>query len=187
MDPKLVRFSKFLSLILRHNPGKIGLALDDNGWADVDELLAKANDRGVPLTHPLLLQVVATNDKQRFKLSDDGRRIRASQGHSIPVDLQLQPVAPPQYLYHGTATRFLDAIRKEGLLPRNRQHVHLSPDVEAALKVGRRHGRPVVLTIHAAEMNTAGHAFYLSDNHVWLVKQVPPAYIDFDAGANSDA
>jgi putative RNA 2'-phosphotransferase len=179
MEQRLVRLSKFMSLVLRHKPGKIGLTLDEQGWAEVDELVEKARKAGVPLTNDLLREVVEKNDKQRFKLSADGRRIRASQGHSIPVDLGLQPVTPPERLYHGTAERFLESIRFKGLRPGSRQHVHLSPDVATAIKVGSRHGAPVVLVVRAGEMHRDGYVFYLSDNGIWLTVQVPPAYLEF--------
>jgi len=182
MEQHIVRYSKFLSLILRHKPQRIALTLDANGWADVDELIAKANADGVKITHALLQEVVAKNDKQRFKLSEDGRRIRASQGHSLQIDLELQPAQPPERLYHGTAERFLDSIRAQGLLPGNRQHVHLSMDVETAAKVGRRHGYPVVLEVKAGELYVAGQNFYLSDNQVWLTARVPPKFLIFPAG-----
>jgi len=173
----IVRLSKFLSRVLRHDPASIGVTLDAQGWADVEELLAGARRAGVPLTREALEQVVAENDKQRYALSDDGRRIRANQGHSIPVDLGLEPVAPPAYLYHGTADQFAAAIRRDGLLPRRRTHVHLSPDEETARRVGARHGRPVVLVVDAGRLHGDGHLFYLSANGVWLTDRVPPAYI----------
>jgi len=173
----IVRLSKFLSRVLRHDPASIGVTLDAQGWADVEELLAGARRAGVPLTREALEQVVAENDKQRYALSDDGRRIRANQGHSIPVDLGLEPIAPPAYLYHGTADQFAAAIRRDGLLPRRRTHVHLSPDEETARRVGARHGRPVVLVVDAGRLHGDGHLFYLSANGVWLTDRVPPAYI----------
>ncbi|QEH36431.1 RNA 2'-phosphotransferase [Aquisphaera giovannonii] len=178
----LVRASKFLSLVLRHKPEEIGLVLDANGWADVEALIRRSNDHGVRLTRPLLDRIVAENDKTRFAFSEDGARIRASQGHSVDVDLALPPASPPDFLYHGTATRFLDSIRAGGLHPANRRHVHLSPDAETATKVGRRHGKPVVLVIRTGEMAEAGHLFYLSANGVWLTDRVPAAFIDFPAG-----
>ncbi|WP_165230597.1 RNA 2'-phosphotransferase [Aquisphaera insulae] len=177
----LVRTSKFLSLVLRHKPEEIGLTLDANAWADVAELIRLANDHGVRLTPPLLDRIVAENEKKRFAFSDDRTRIRASQGHSIAVDLDLPPTPPPELLYHGTATRFLESIRAGGLHSANRQHVHLSPDEATATKVGRRHGKPVVLIIRAAEMARAGHVFYLSANGVWLTGRVPVAFITFPA------
>lgn len=180
----LIRISKFLSLILRHRPNLIGLALDRHGWAEVDELIACACRHGLALDRALIEQVVAENDKQRFSLSADGRQIRANQGHSLPVDLQLAPVTPPALLYHGTAERFIASIKREGLRPGNRQHVHLSPDKATALAVGRRHGRPVVLIVRAAAMAAAGYSFYCAANGVWLTEQVPVAFIEFPPEAN---
>ena len=173
----VVRLSKFLSRVLRHAPESIGLTLDAQGWADVEQLLAGARRAGVPLTPEVLQRVVAENDKQRFTLSEDGRRIRANQGHSIPVDLGLEPRQPPAHLYHGTADRFVADIRRDGLRPQRRNHVHLSPDEATATRVGARHGRPVVLVIEAGRMHDAGHVFYLSENGVWLTERVPPEFI----------
>jgi len=181
MDPDLVRLSKFMSLVLRHKPQEIGLELDANGWADVDELIARANVRGVRLNRQILQTVVETNDKQRFALSDDGTRIRASQGHSIEVDLALAPRQPPEILFHGTTSRFLESIRRQGLLRGKRQHVHLSPDEATATKVGQRHGKPVILRILAEQMHQAGRQFYLSANGVWLTEHVPCQYLVFPA------
>ncbi len=178
MSPDLVKLSKFLSLVLRHQPEAIGLTLDENGWADVDALIELANKAGRRLTRPLLEQVVAENDKQRFALSADGRRIRANQGHSVAIDLALPPSVPPALLYHGTASRLVDSIRAEGLHAGTRQHVHLSLDTQTATKVGQRHGRPVVLIIRAGEMAAAGHEFFLSANGVWLTERVPVEFID---------
>lgn len=172
-----VQVSKFLSFVLRHHPEQIGLHLDDSGWAHVDELLLRANQAGVPLTRDLLQTVVDTNDKKRFALSEDGQRIRASQGHSIPVDLGLQPVSPPELLYHGTGRQFVTSIQREGLTARQRNHVHLSGDPVTALAVGRRHGKPAVLTIQARRMQKDGYLFYHSANDVWLTQTVPPTYI----------
>jgi putative RNA 2'-phosphotransferase len=179
MAPHLVKLSRFLSLVLRHKPETIGLVLDENGWADVAELLRRADEAGRGLTRPLLDQVVAENDKQRFAFSEDGARIRASQGHSIDVDLDLPPCEPPDVLYHGTASRFVESIRAEGLRPGSRQHVHLSRDDVTATRVGQRHGRPVVLTVRAREMSAAGHRFFVSDNGVWLTERVPVEFILF--------
>jgi putative RNA 2'-phosphotransferase len=176
----LVSASKFLSLVLRHQPEVIGLSLDSEGWADIDEIIRLAHGHK-PLTRALIEAVVANNNKQRFAISADGQRIRARQGHSVEVDLGFVPVAPPTLLYHGTATRFVDAIRRDGLVKRSRQHVHLSADAETATNVGSRHGKPVVLIIAAAEMTAAGHAFFLSENGVWLTDAVPAAFIDFGA------
>jgi putative RNA 2'-phosphotransferase len=185
MQPELVRLSKFLSFVLRHHPERIGLQLDGGGWADVDELVAKAAEAGVPLTRARLEQVVEQNEKRRFAPSDDRRRIRASQGHSIPVDLELAPIPPPELLYHGTARPFVDAIRRDGLTARGRRHVHLSGDEETAIAVGRRHGKPVVLTVESERMARDGHPFYRSANGVWLTDLVPPAYLRFPPDARS--
>ena len=174
----LVSASKFLSLVLRHQPALIGLQLDANGWVDIDTLIARAAPKR-RLDRALIDAVVATSDKQRFALSADGRRIRANQGHSVAIDLALPPATPPPLLYHGTATRFVDAIRREGLTPGSRQHVHLSRDIDTAVKVGSRHGTPHVLRVDAAAMTAAGHVFHVSENGVWLTAAVPVAFIDF--------
>ena len=172
------RISKFLSMILRHKPEAIGLELDASGWADVQTLLDKANAGGHALSRDAVEQVVANSDKKRFVFSDDGQRIRANQGHSITVDLGLAAIPPPALLFHGTATRFLAAIRSTGLTPQSRQSVHLSASVDVALSVGKRHGTPVVLTVHAQKMHAAGHPFYLSANGVWLTAAVPPQFLE---------
>ena len=168
--------SKFLSLVLRHKPEKIGILLDENGWADTSALLAGMNRSGRRISMDDLKEIVATCSKQRFKLSDDRSKIRANQGHSISVDVEMSEMEPPAVLYHGTATRFLDAIKKDGLIPKGRLHVHLSVDIETALAVGKRHGKPAILTINAAKMQVDGHKFYLSDNNVWLTSAIPPNY-----------
>ncbi len=178
MRNRLVRTSKFLSLVLRHKPEVIGLELDDAGWAPVSELVRRAREHGRELSESTIREVVETNDKRRFSLSADGTRIRARQGHSIRVDLGLEPVTPPGVLYHGTARRFLRSIRRQGLLRGERHHVHLSPDEATAHAVGRRHGRPVVLRVDAGRMHADGHAFYLSENGVWLTDQVPAEYLE---------
>jgi putative RNA 2'-phosphotransferase len=172
-----IKISKFLSLVLRHKPEQIGIILDEAGWASVEELIQKASTIGFQLTPELIAEVVAKNDKQRFSLSPDGNRIRANQGHSIPVNLKLEPVEPPEVLFHGTATRFLGSILKNGLHPGSRQHVHLSPDEATAVKVGQRHGKPVVLIIDSSSMHNDGHVFYRSENNVWLTLHVPIKYI----------
>jgi putative RNA 2'-phosphotransferase len=177
MDGQLVRFSKFISLVVRHQPEKYGLTLDEHGWAQIDDLIAVANRAGVPLTHAALQQIVAQNDKQRFAISADGHAIRARQGHSIAVDLELLPIEPPEQLYHGTAERFVPAILAQGLLRRSRQHVHLSADLPTAIKVGQRHGKPVVFTVASGTMHRDGYHFYRSENGVWLVESVPVAYL----------
>ncbi|RAJ06573.1 putative RNA 2'-phosphotransferase [Chitinophaga skermanii] len=169
--------SKFLSYILRHNPGAIGLQLDEAGWADVQELLQKSANEN-PFTFDDLVEIVDTNDKKRFAFNDDKSKIRASQGHSIEIDLQLVPVTPPEFLYHGTVDKFMASIRAQGLIKGNRQHVHLSVDRQTATNVGSRRGAPVVLSIRSGDMFRDGHAFYLSANGVWLTDAVPSTYID---------
>ncbi|WP_226468907.1 RNA 2'-phosphotransferase [Luteimonas panaciterrae] len=181
MTANPISTSKFLSLILRHEPEAIGLMLDGQGWAQIDELILLANARGHALSRDLVEQVVRESDKKRFAISDDGLRIRANQGHSIGIDLALTPQAPPSTLYHGTATRFAASIREQGLLKRDRQHVHLSPDTDTAIKVGSRHGKPLVLTIRAGEMHERGMAFFRSENGVWLTDAVAPEFIDWPA------
>lgn len=179
MAADLVKVSKFLSLILRHQPEAIGLTLDENGWTGIDDLIRLADLKGDRLTRPLLERLVVENDKKRFAISEDGRRIRASQGHSVAVDLGLPESEPPEVLYHGTASRFLPSIRAEGLHTGSRRHVHLSVDVPTATTVGRRHGKPAVLLIRARAMDEAGHKFFLSANGVWLTERVPVDFIDF--------
>ena len=179
-EKDLAGTSKFLSLVLRHQPETIGLTLDAQGWADVETLLARVRAQGgrhAQLDRATLEAIVATSDKKRFAFSEDGTRIRASQGHSVQVDLGLAPQAPPATLYHGTASRFAQAIGAQGLVPGARQHVHLSRDVPTALTVGARHGKPVVFTVDAARMHAQGHAFYVSANGVWLCAAVPAEYL----------
>ena len=178
MDEKRrVRISKFMSLVLRHEPEKANLTLEPGGWVLIDDLLAGAAGAGLPFTRTELEAVVKACEKQRFATDDTGSMIRANQGHSTEVDLQLEPTAPPAELFHGTADRFLDAILRDGLLKMARHHVHLSPDAETARKVGSRRGKPVILVVDAAKMHTDGHTFYCSANGVWLVEAVPPQYL----------
>ncbi len=176
-DARPVRISKFLSKHLRHRPDGIGLRLDENGWVGIDDLIRAAVDHRFPFTRDELDHVVAANDKQRFAV--DGDRIRASQGHSVAVDLDLPPAPPPAELFHGTVERHLDAIRAQGLLPMQRQHVHLSSDRETATRVGARRGRPVVLAVGAAAMHRARQGFRVSENGVWLVDAVPRRFLTF--------
>lgn len=178
-DRRTVRISKYLAKHLRHEPERIGLTLDPAGWASVADLLAAAERHGFPFTRAELDHVVASNDKQRYAFDETGQRIRASQGHSIEVDLDLPVQAPPPVLFHGTVGRFLNSIRAEGLRPMNRHAVHLSPDRETATRVGTRRGKPIILTIDAARMASDGHEFRVSANGVWLVNAVPPAYLTF--------
>lgn len=169
--------SKFLSLILRHKPEEIGLALDPNGWAVIDELIALAGLRGTQISRTQVETIVAESDKQRFAISADGMKIRANQGHSVDIALGLAPQTPPEQLFHGTATRFLESIRESGLRPASRQHVHLSSDATTAEKVGSRHGKPVILTVESGQMARDGNLFYLSANGVWLTEGVPAKFL----------
>jgi putative RNA 2'-phosphotransferase len=178
MDRALVPVSKFLSKVLRHAPESVGLRLDEAGWAEVGDLLDAAERAGVPIDRATLERVVAENDKRRFAFSEDGRRIRASQGHSVDVDLGLEAKEPPEVLFHGTAAASLDAIRREGLRPGRRTHVHLSVDEATAVAVGSRHGAPVVLRVAAGRLHREGRRFYRSDNGVWLTDTVPPDALD---------
>ncbi len=174
---QLVRTSKFLSLHLRHRPDLLGLILEPGGWVRVDELLAAAAQRGVSISRTDLDEVVARNDKQRFSFDPTGTRIRANQGHSVTVDLELEPVEPPPILYHGTSERTVAAIERDGLRKMRRQHVHLSGDSETAQRVGARHGRPAVFEVDTTAMRGAGHTFFRSANGVWLTDAVPPSYL----------
>jgi putative RNA 2'-phosphotransferase len=174
---RAVRVSKYLSAHLRHRPERIGLTLDRGGWVAVDDLLAAASRDGFPITRDELDRVVADSDKQRFAFSPDGHRIRANQGHSVAVELDLPVATPPPLLFHGTVERSLPAIRRSGLVPMKRHDVHLSADEETARRVGARRGTPVILTVDAAAMMASGHTFRLSANGVWLVSAVPPEYL----------
>ena len=171
------KISKKMSYALRHHPQKFGLKLDEQGWCNVAELMESFQRKGINLTMEKLERVVENNDKKRFAFNEDKTRIRASQGHSIQIDLGYEPIAPPEILFHGTAERFLDAILKEGLHKRNRHHVHLSPDRDTATNVGGRHGQAVVLTIKAKAMHEQGHKFFRSQNGVWLTEEVKPEFL----------
>ncbi|GAA4278663.1 RNA 2'-phosphotransferase [Aquimarina mytili] len=173
--------SKFLSLVLRHDPGKIGLQLDENGWADVEELVSKCQKYQPNLDIELLKEIVETNDKKRFAFNQDYTRIRASQGHSLKIDLKYTPKQPPEFLYHGTVEKFMDAIKEMGLLKMSRHHVHLSEERETATKVGSRRGKPIILIIRSGAMHANGIEFFQSDNGVWLTDNVSPEYIDFQS------
>ncbi|MEU5988576.1 RNA 2'-phosphotransferase [Spirillospora sp. NPDC047418] len=174
-ERRVVKISKYLARHLRHRPERIGLALSPEGWADVTELLAAASRHGFALTRSELEHVVDVNDKKRYEM--DGNRIRAVQGHSVPVELDLPPVDPPELLYHGTVRHSVASILREGLLPMGRHAVHLSPDRETARRVGARRGRPVVLTVASGRMAADGHEFRVSANGVWLAGSVPPEYL----------
>ncbi|QKW10957.1 RNA 2'-phosphotransferase [Streptomyces sp. NA04227] len=176
-EQRTIKVSKYLSRHLRHSPERIGLAPDEAGWVEIDVLMAAASAHGFAFTSAELDHVVRANDKQRFAV--EGTRIRARQGHSIPVDLGLSPTPPPGVLYHGTVARHLAAIRAEGLRPMNRHDVHLSADRETATRVGARRGRPVILTVDAPAMHADGHTFRVTANGVWLTAEVPPRYVRF--------
>lgn len=176
-DEQRMHTSKFLSYVLRHRPDEIGIELSDAGWVDVDTLLVNAAEHGHVITPEQLDEVVATNDKQRFEFSEDGSMIRARQGHSVKVDLRYEPTVPPQVLYHGTPERNLESIRQKGLIKGKRHHVHLSENIETTMKVAMRYGKPVLLTIQAAQMHAEGLVFYRTGNRVWLTDHVPEKYI----------
>lgn len=170
------RTSKFLSLILRHKPEVIGISLDEHGWANVNELIA-----GVSKTHPLdietLEEIVKTDEKQRYSFNDDKTLIRANQGHSIPVDVELAPTQPPEILYHGTGEKYVASINEQGLRHQSRLYVHLTDDYGTSIKVGQRHGKPVVYVVKSKEMAADGYLFYRAVNGVWLTKEVPVKYL----------
>ncbi len=172
-----IELSKLLSYVLRHHPEHLSLTLDEHGYVGVDELLSALRARAHRISREQLERVVTTSDKQRFGLDAGGNRIRARQGHSRRVDLELEPIAPPSQLFHGTVERFLERILQEGLIPKARQHVHLSPDHATAHDVGGRRGSPIILEVAAAAMHETGHVFYRSENGVWLTERVPPAYL----------
>lgn len=173
----MIKASRFLCLVLRHKPEAAGIRLDEHGWANVEELLAGVAPR-YPLTREQLEEIVRTDDKQRYSFSEDKTMIRANQGHSIPVDVELERVQPPEFLWHGTGEKYTDSIDVQGLLPKSRLYVHLSGDEETAVAVGRRHGKPVVYRVAAARMAEDGFAIYRSKNGIWLTKRVPPEYLE---------
>jgi putative RNA 2'-phosphotransferase len=177
-EARLVRISKYLSKHLRHQPERLGLDLAPGGWVPVDRLLAACTTHGLAITREELEEVVARNNKQRFAFDPTGELIRANQGHSVEIDLQLEPLEPPEILYHGTAEQIVPIIRREGLKKMSRHHVHLSAEIETARNVGARHGRPSVFTVRSKEMSSAGYIFYRSANGVWLTDHVPPEYLD---------
>jgi len=176
-EKETVRVSKFLSLVLRHQPETIGITLDKNGWTDVATLLQQMNKKGFNISFGNLQYIVAANNKQRFAFNEDKTKIRASQGHSVAVDLGLKPTPPPVILHHGTSEKYIASILQDGIEKRNRQQVHLSAELETALQVGKRHGKPVILIVDAAAMQNDGFKFYLSENKVWLTDHVPAKYI----------
>ena len=170
--------SRFISLILRHKPQVIGITLDEHGWADVKELIDGVNrSEGHYLDQELLEEIVRTDEKQRYSFNEDHSLIRANQGHSIPVDVELEKRTPPDILWHGTGEKYVASIKEGGLLPKTRLYVHLSSDMETAKKVGSRHGKPVVFRVDCRRMEQDGYAFFLSANNVWLAKEIPAAYL----------
>ena len=171
------KISKRLSFVLRHKPESVGLQLDPQGWVPVMELLDALGAHGMRFSRAKLERIVKENDKKRFTFSADGKRIRAAQGHSVEIDLDLREATPPTHLYHGTSEKFLASISEQGLLPGGRHHVHLSQTRATAFNVGSRRGKPVVLEVQAKQMKTDGYTFYLSDNGVWLTDTVPAAYL----------
>lgn len=183
MSDDLRRTSKFLSFVLRHEPESIGMALDAHGWVEIETLLARADAHGRSIPRALLDEVVRTNDKRRFEIDPSATRIRASQGHSVDVDLGYDSIEPPELLYHGTPAASVASIRASGIEKRSRHHVHLSADVETATKVGARRGKAVVLVVRAGAMHRAGHVFHRSTNGVWLTERVPPEFIESEVEA----
>ena len=178
MSDSLTGTSRFISFILRHKPEVIGITPDEHGWADVDDMIAGINQSGeYKIDRDMLDEIVRTDEKQRYSYNEDHTLIRANQGHSIPVDVELEKVEPPEFLYHGTGEKFTVSIDKQGLIPKSRLYVHLSPDEETAVKVGRRHGKPVIYLVRAGNMERDGYAFYRSVNGVWLTKEVPVKYL----------
>ncbi len=176
-DARIVRISRFLSKHLRHQPQRLGLTLEPGGWVAVDDLLAACASHGMPLSREVIEEVVARNEKRRYSFDESGERIRANQGHSVAIDLQLAPITPPAILYHGTSQDIVDVIVREGLRKMRRHHVHLSTDIATAIKVGRRHGQPVVFAVDAGAMSADGYTFFRSENGVWLVDAVAPRHV----------
>lgn len=181
-ERRLERLSKFISMILRHKPEAIGITLDEHGWADVDELIKGINETGeeIEFSKDTLETIVKTDKKQRYSFSQDRTLIRANQGHSIPVDVELEKKEPPKVLYHGTGVKSVKAIQEQGLLPMERLYVHLSTDVETATNVGKRHGTPVIFQVNAEQMQKDGYDFFQSVNGVWLTKEVPTKYLELN-------
>ncbi len=174
---RLVKVSKYLSRVLRHHPERIGINLDKNGWVKIEELLIAAKNHNFPITKKELTEVVETNDKKRFSIDSTDSLIRANQGHTVEVDLQLESAVPPEKLYHGTGNHLIDLIQKTGLQKMSRHHVHLSKDINTSQNVGKRKGKPVVFVIDTLAMYKQGYKFYLSENQVWLVDYIPPEYL----------
>lgn len=173
----LTKVSRYISLILRHKPEEAGISLDEHGWANVDELI-RGVSKEYPINFDVLEEIVRTDDKQRYSFNEDRTLIRANQGHSIPVDVELEETQPPKYLYHGTGVKYMDSIWKDGLIPKSRLYVHLSSDIPTAMDVGKRHGKPVIYRVRAKAMYNKGFKFYKSKNGVWLIKGVPTEFLE---------
>ncbi len=173
----LMKASRFMSMILRHKPDAIGISLDEHGWADVEELI-KGVSKKYPFDRNILEEIVRTDDKQRYSFNEDKTLIRANQGHSIPVDVELEIVDPPEFLWHGTGEKYTESIERIGLVPKSRLYVHLSVDAETAINVGKRHGKPVVYRVRSGEMSEQGYVFYRSKNGIWLTKAVPIEFLE---------
>lgn len=176
----LTKLSRFMSFVLRHDPGSIGLELDSAGWASISDIVRLGQDKKRKFDRSDVLSVVETDEKKRYSLSSDGKKIRAAQGHSFPIDLGLVPKAPPDTLFHGTSTKNLDSIMRDGILPMSRDKVHLSLDRETAITVGKRHGNPAVLVVDSGSMHENGHVFLMADNGVWLADSVPFNFIKIE-------
>lgn len=179
-DKQVTHISKFLSLVLRHQPETIGIQLDEKGWTDISVLLEKINGHGIEIDREILNHVVETNSKKRFAFNEARDKIRASQGHSIDIDLGYTNQKPPQVLYHGTGEKSVQSILTTGLVKQSRQHVHLSTDIETAIKVGQRHGKPFVFKVLAEQMYEESFQFYISDNGVWLTDNVPSRFLELN-------
>lgn len=180
MDKKLIETSKLISKILRHDPESFGLTLEENGgWLEINLLIESLNKHNISITLDILEKIIVENDKQRLSISPDGLKIRANYGHSLPVLIDFESITPPDILYHGTATRFIDSIKQQGLIPKSRQYVHLSDEIKMANSVGQRHGKPVILKVQAQKMFEEGFKFYKAVNGVWLTANVPVEYIIF--------
>lgn len=177
-EKQKTKISKFLSLVLRHKPETIGIDLDENGWVSVKDLIKKSDEYGIRFNLEILKDIVETNNKKRFAFNQSIDRIRASQGHSIEVELGYSNKQPPEFLFHGTALKYVESILENGLQKRNRQHVHLTHEIETALKVGQRHGKPYIFKVLATKMHKEKHEFFLSENGVWLTEFVPIQYLE---------
>lgn len=174
----LTNLSRYMSLILRHKPEVIGITLDEHGWASVNDLICGIEKNNPGFNMNILEQIVRTDSKQRYSFNDDKSLIRANQGHSVNVDVELKEKEPPEYLYHGTGEKYVKSINQDGLIPKSRLYVHLSKDIKTAENVGKRHGKEVVYRINSGQMYRDGYKFYLSENGIWLTKEVPIKYLE---------